>query len=39
MERDDVFEATHALVLSLGASGAADGRGLVHCGGLADPAA
>lgn len=38
MERDDVFEATHALVLSLTAGGVADGLRIDHCDGLADPA-
>ncbi|HEX6019803.1 MAG TPA: malto-oligosyltrehalose synthase [Burkholderiaceae bacterium] len=39
MERDEVFDATHALVLSLAASGAADGLRIDHSDGLADPAA
>jgi (1->4)-alpha-D-glucan 1-alpha-D-glucosylmutase len=39
MERDDVFEATHRLVLSLAASGAVDGLRIDHSDGLADPAA
>jgi (1->4)-alpha-D-glucan 1-alpha-D-glucosylmutase len=39
MERADVFEATHALVLSLAASGAVAGLRIDHSDGLADPAA
>jgi (1->4)-alpha-D-glucan 1-alpha-D-glucosylmutase len=39
MEREEVFEATHGLVLSLAASGAADGLRIDHSDGLADPAA
>jgi (1->4)-alpha-D-glucan 1-alpha-D-glucosylmutase len=39
MERDDVFEATHELVLSLAATGAVDGLRIDHSDGLADPAA
>src|SRR5262245_7596435 len=39
MERPDVFEATHALVLSLAASGAVAGLRIDHSDGLADPAA
>ncbi|MEO8124725.1 MAG: malto-oligosyltrehalose synthase, partial [Burkholderiales bacterium] len=39
MERPEVFEATHALVLSLAASGAVDGMRIDHPDGLADPAA
>ncbi len=38
MERPEVFEATHALVLSLAASGAVDGMRIDHPDGLADPA-
>ncbi len=39
MERAEVFEATHRLVLSLAASGAVDGLRIDHPDGLADPAA
>jgi (1->4)-alpha-D-glucan 1-alpha-D-glucosylmutase len=39
MERAEVFEATHALVMSLAASGAVDGVRIDHPDGLADPAA
>ncbi len=39
MERADVFEATHRLVLDLAASGAVDGLRIDHPDGLADPAA
>jgi (1->4)-alpha-D-glucan 1-alpha-D-glucosylmutase len=39
MERPEVFEATHRLVLSLAASGAIDGLRIDHPDGLADPAA
>ncbi|WP_298829726.1 malto-oligosyltrehalose synthase [uncultured Piscinibacter sp.] len=38
MERPEVFEATHRLVLSLAASGAVDGVRIDHPDGLADPA-
>jgi (1->4)-alpha-D-glucan 1-alpha-D-glucosylmutase len=38
MERPEVFEATHALTLSLTACGAIDGLRLDHPDGLADPA-
>jgi (1->4)-alpha-D-glucan 1-alpha-D-glucosylmutase len=38
MERADVFEATHALVLSLAASGEVAGLRIDHSDGLADPA-
>lgn len=38
MERPEVFEATHALVLDLAARGAIDGLRLDHPDGLADPA-
>ena len=38
MERPEVFEATHRLVLELTASGAIDGLRLDHPDGLADPA-
>lgn len=38
MERDEVFEATHGLILELAASGAVDGLRLDHPDGLADPA-
>ncbi len=38
MERPEVFEATHRLVLSLSASGAVDGVRIDHPDGLADPA-
>ena len=39
MEREEVFEATHRLVLDLAASGAVDGLRIDHPDGLADPAA
>jgi len=39
MERDEVFEATHRLVLELAASGAVDGLRIDHPDGMADPAA
>lgn len=39
MERPEVFEATHQLVLALAASGVIDGLRLDHPDGLADPAA
>ena len=39
MERPEVFEATHRLVLGLAASGAVDGVRIDHPDGLADPAA
>ncbi len=39
MELPEVFEATHALVLGLAASGAVDGLRIDHPDGLADPAA
>jgi (1->4)-alpha-D-glucan 1-alpha-D-glucosylmutase len=39
MERAEVFEATHRLVLDLAASGAVDGLRIDHPDGLADPAA
>ncbi|MCW5631772.1 MAG: malto-oligosyltrehalose synthase [Rubrivivax sp.] len=39
MERPEVFEATHALVLELAAAGAIDGLRIDHPDGLADPAA
>jgi len=39
MERPEVFEATHALLLSLAAEGAIDGLRIDHPDGLADPAA
>ncbi|HET9207315.1 MAG TPA: malto-oligosyltrehalose synthase, partial [Burkholderiaceae bacterium] len=39
MERPEVFEATHALVLSLAASGAVAGFRIDHSDGLSDPAA
>ncbi|MEO5698703.1 MAG: 4-alpha-glucanotransferase, partial [Burkholderiaceae bacterium] len=39
MERTEVFEATHKLVLDLAASGAVDGLRIDHPDGLADPAA
>jgi len=39
MDRADVFEATHALVLSLAAGGAVAGLRIDHSDGLADPAA
>jgi maltooligosyltrehalose synthase len=38
MERAEVFEATHRLVLELAASGAVDGLRIDHPDGLADPA-
>ena len=38
MERSEVFEATHRLLLALAASGAIDGFRLDHPDGLADPA-
>jgi (1->4)-alpha-D-glucan 1-alpha-D-glucosylmutase len=38
MERPEVFEATHQLVLRLAASGAVDGLRIDHPDGLADPA-
>lgn len=38
MERAEVFEATHRLVLGLAASGAVDGLRIDHPDGLADPA-
>jgi len=38
MERPEVFEATHRLVLSLSANGAVDGVRIDHPDGLADPA-
>jgi len=39
MERAEVFESTHSLVLELAAAGAIDGLRLDHPDGLADPAA
>jgi (1->4)-alpha-D-glucan 1-alpha-D-glucosylmutase len=39
MEREEVFEATHRLVLQLAAEGRIDGLRLDHPDGLADPAA
>jgi (1->4)-alpha-D-glucan 1-alpha-D-glucosylmutase len=39
MERAEVFEATHRLVLDLAAQGAIDGMRIDHPDGLADPAA
>ncbi len=39
MDRPEVFEATHQLVLELAASGAIDGLRIDHPDGLADPAA
>ncbi len=39
MEREEVFEATHSLVLELAAEGAIDGLRIDHPDGLADPAA
>ena len=39
MERPEVFEATHGLVLELTASGAVDGLRIDHPDGMADPAA
>ena len=39
MDRAEVFEATHRLVLELAASGAIDGLRIDHPDGLADPAA
>jgi (1->4)-alpha-D-glucan 1-alpha-D-glucosylmutase len=38
-ERDEVFEATHRLILQLAAEGAIDGLRVDHPDGLADPAA